>query len=90
MKSVLEEIFGNRQTSTIYMLFERIRALFKGKLSFQTLISFFLILSQITGIMVFDWGLKPSGQKLDMSQFDLVWSDEFNGSEVDNSIWGGH
>lgn len=29
----------------------------------------------------------PKGQKVDMSKFELVWSDEFEGEELDKSKW---
>lgn len=29
----------------------------------------------------------PKGQQLDMSKFELVWSDEFEGSELDKTKW---
>ncbi|MEI6579519.1 MAG: hypothetical protein WCN92_08675, partial [Eubacteriales bacterium] len=91
MKEFFNSLFGVRQTSTIIMLSDRLKALFKNEnIGFKPFVSMVLIISQILGIMVFDWGMKPSGQKLDMSKFNLVWSDEFNGTEVDKSIWGGH
>jgi len=91
MKDLFNNIFGIRQTSTIYMLFGRLKTLLmSGNKGLKTLISMILILSQILGVMVFDWGMKPAGQKLDMSKFQLVWSDEFNGTKVDSNIWGGH
>ena len=34
--------------------------------------------------------VKPNGEKLDMSKFELVWSDEFNGTALDLTKWNGH
>jgi beta-glucanase (GH16 family) len=33
-------------------------------------------------------GKLPDKAKVDMSQFELVWQDEFNGTELDKSKWG--
>ena len=35
-----------------------------------------------------DLGKPAQGQKIDMSKFELVWEDEFNGTELDRSKWG--
>ena len=32
----------------------------------------------------------PTGQKLDLSKFELTWSDEFEGDSLDMDKWGGH
>lgn len=32
----------------------------------------------------------PYGKNVDMSKFDLVWSDEFDGTSLDLTKWGGH
>lgn len=35
-----------------------------------------------------DLGDFPQGKTIDLDEFELVWSDEFNGTEVDQSKWG--
>ena len=35
-----------------------------------------------------DLGKPAQGQKIDMSKLELVWEDEFNGTELDKSKWG--
>ena len=32
----------------------------------------------------------PAGQKLDLEEFTLTWSDEFDGGSLDTAKWGGH
>lgn len=32
----------------------------------------------------------PHGRQLDMSKFELAWSDEFDGDELDKTKWDGH
>ena len=35
-----------------------------------------------------DLGRLPEGKTIDLSEFELVWSDEFDGNSVDESKWG--
>ncbi|HOO25971.1 MAG TPA: hypothetical protein PKW24_05120, partial [Clostridiales bacterium] len=91
MENLLKEIFGGRPAGTILMLWGRLKDIFMGGgLSMNKLFAALLILGQILGIMTLDIGLKPAGQKLDLDKFSLVWSDEFDGSEIDRNIWDGH
>ncbi len=84
-------IFSKRQASTVQMLGKRfIRLLESGTLSIKTFLALALVVGQMFTVLAFDLGMKPRGQKVDMSQFELVWSDEFSGTEVDTNIWGGH
>lgn len=85
------ELFGKRQAWTIEMLFSRLKTLFlTGSAGMRTLLAAALIIGQILGVMVFDFGMKPSGQRLDMSRFTLAWSDEFDAGEINPAVWGGH
>jgi len=45
---------------------------------------------QLLGAVLFDTPIKPFGPALDMDKFELVWSDEFDGTEVNRDIWKGH
>ena len=51
--------------------------------------SLFLI-SQLAFSVLFDTPVKPSGPLLDMSKFQLTWSDEFETGEFDKTFWSGH
>lgn len=44
---------------------------------------------QLLGAFFFDTPVTPYKDKIDMSRFDLVWSDEFD-SGFDSSVWQGH
>ena len=33
---------------------------------------------------------RPKGQRLDLSRFELTWSDEFEGDSLDRNTWPGH
>lgn len=45
---------------------------------------------QLLGLVIFDTPVTPFGPAVDMGKFKLVWSDEFDGEQVDRSIWRGH
>ena len=46
------------------------------------------LVSMICG--VFGIPYYAAGEKLDLDKFELVWSDEFDGTEVDPDVWSGH
>ena len=55
----------------------------------QKLIALFMyLISLICG--VFGIPYYAAGEKLELDRFELVWSDEFNGSAVDETVWRGH
>lgn len=60
----------------------------RGKLS-KLLLSFILIFQLFFSVM-FDTPVKPSGPRIDMNKFELVWSDEFNDHVFDKTHWSGH
>lgn len=91
MYQLLSGIFGKRQAWTMGMLFDRLKTLLlTGPAGMKTLLAAALVVAQILGVMFFDLGMKPSGQTLDMDKFTLAWSDEFNGAQIDPSVWDGH
>ncbi len=84
-------LFSKRQASTVQMLGKRfVHLLESGTISLKTFLALALVVGQMFTVLAFDLGMKPRGQVLDLSKFDLVWSDEFSGTEVDPNIWGGH
>lgn len=91
MIELIAKIFSKRQAATVEMLWERFLSILKsGGLSPKKLIALLLAFGQIFTVLVFDLGMKPRGQGLDLNQFELVWSDEFDGNEVNLNNWGGH
>ncbi|MCR5042049.1 MAG: glycoside hydrolase family 16 protein [Clostridia bacterium] len=54
---------------------------------FKAVLSFFIALSAFfSSLSVFSGG--HAKKTIDLNNFDLVWSDEFNGSELDRTKWG--
>jgi len=57
---------------------------------FKKVTAFFVVLFQLFGALLFDWPTTPDGPDLDLSKFELVWQDEFDGGALDLEKWGGH
>ena len=57
---------------------------------FQKVCAFLTALVTLFGVTFLGWPVKPSGKALDMSKFELTWSDEFNGDAVDWDVWRHH
>lgn len=49
-----------------------------------------LIIAQLFGALLFDTPTCPTGPALDMSKFELTWSDEFEDGVFDKTYWSGH
>ncbi len=56
--------------------------------SFVSFLISFLMLFNSTAPGAFSLGRHPKGKTIDLSQFTLVWSDEFNGDSLDMTKWG--
>ena len=55
----------------------------------KAIIAFFITLSTLAGNLtgMLNIGNKPKKGEIDMDKLQLVWSDEFNGTELDSSKW---
>ena len=54
----------------------------------QSIISFFMaIFTFLASLFGFDGAFGKEPEKIDMSKFDLVWSDEFEGDTLDLEKW---
>ncbi len=49
-----------------------------------------MIILEMVGALVFGLPVTPRGQALDLSQFELSFSDEFDGDSLDETKWEGH
>lgn len=56
----------------------------------KRIFAFFVVLFQIFAALFADTPTHPAGPALDMSNFELVWADEFNAGKLDLKYWGGH
>lgn len=56
----------------------------------KALLAALLAAAEMLGLLLFDLPTTPRGPALDLSKFELVWADEFNGDELDVSKWSPH
>lgn len=78
--------FAYRQKYAVYRVGEMFSAIFKGGFSFKKIAAFIIALFEvIPGIA--DKGLTPLGPELDLTGYELVFCDEFDGDTVDTEVW---
>ncbi len=81
--------FAKRQLTAFSEAFQVIGQLFKNLLHFKKLAALITAFFQLLGAFLFDTPVTPYKDRIDMSRFDLVWSDEFDHG-FDTTIWQGH
>ncbi len=55
--------------------------------SLKTLIASLLVVAELIGLTVFDNPVRPLGDELDLTGYELVFEDEFNGTELNTDVW---
>ena len=60
---------------------------FRELRSVQRLIAALLVIVEVLGALLFELPQTPRGQKIDLGAWQLVWSDEFNGTTLDTQKW---
>lgn len=58
-----------------------------GKVSIVRLIASLVVIAELLGAIMFQLPLTPRGQKIDLSEWELSWSDEFDGEMLDPTKW---
>lgn len=76
-----------RQEAALRTAGDMFKKLFNGGFSFKQLIAAFLALCEGLTCMVFDTPVTPRGQELDLSGYQLVFEDEFEGDALDTDAW---
>lgn len=79
--------FAFRQKDAVYRIFDLAKGLFRGGFSFKRIVSSFLIIAELFGSLLFDTPVKPYGQELDLTGYEIVFEDEFNGDALDADKW---
>jgi len=85
----LSAIFSFREIRMLQRLGEAFRSLpqhfFAGK--FKQFFAVFLVIGELIGALVFSMPQTPRGQKINLDEWNLVWSDEFDGDALDTGKW---
>ena len=76
-----------RQENSIYVFIDMFKKLFTGGFSFKGVITAFLAFAECIGCVLFDTPVTPRGDELDLSGYELVFEDEFEGDALDTDVW---
>lgn len=75
-----------REAWAVMQIFDNIKNLFEN-LSFQKIIATFTAIAELLGMLIFGMPVTPRGQELDLSDYSLVFYDEFDGDFLDTTVW---
>ncbi len=69
--------------------FNQLGTYFKQLFSFspKKVIAAIVAIIEIFGLIIFDTGTTPRGPELDLSGYELVFEDEFNGTALNTDVW---
>lgn len=80
-------IFAYRQQVAIENLFDIMKNFVMGEHTMQRFLAILLSIIECLGCALFDTPVTPRGQQLDLSGYEIVFEDEFNGDSLDTDAW---
>jgi len=60
---------------------------FRELRSVQRILAALLVIVEVLGALLFELPQTPRGQKIDLGAWELVWADEFDGTQLDAAKW---
>ena len=75
-----------REEWAVTRIFEEISNI-AGNYSIKGLISTIVIISELAGMLFFGLPVSPRGQELDLTGYELVMYDEFDGDSLNTDLW---
>lgn len=84
---MLEKLLYSRLKSQQILALERAREAFKSFPTGRGVTAFFLVIVNLFASLFFDLPMHPSGQELDLTGYELVFEDEFEGDSLDLDKW---
>lgn len=84
----LKELLGLsiREVWAVEKLFENLGNMFSS-FSIKGFISSFMVVVEMIGMLIFGLPTTPAGQKLDLTDYSLVFCDEFDGNTLNLDVW---
>ena len=76
-----------RQKWAVEQAFDTIKNLFNGGFSLRRIAAGLLAAAELMGMVIFDTPVTPRGPALDLSGYELVFEDEFNGDALNTEYW---
>ncbi len=87
MFDLIRSSLNHRQIISIDSLSRFFSSIFSPKFSFVKLISSVVVVFQFLGLFLFNTPVTPYGAEIDLSEYTLVFEDEFEGTELDTTVW---
>lgn len=82
------DIFAYRQEVAAEQLFDLLKNFAAGgEHTMQRFLAILLSVLECLGCMIFDTPVTPRGQALDLSDYHIVFEDEFDGDSLDTDAW---
>ena len=87
IESVLDLLkFAPRQKYAFYEFFQLAATFFKD-FSFKKAAASVMLMCELLGSMIFDTPVTPHGPELDLTGYELVFCDEFEGDTLNTDVW---
>jgi len=85
----LGKLFSFREIRMLQRLADAFKAIPCQLLTFRCkqLLAGLLAIAELLGALLFSLPQTPRGQKINLDEWDLVWSDEFDGDALDRTKW---
>ena len=79
--------FAFRQKEAVYRVGRIASKAFSNGFSFKKIAAIFIAFTEMFGSVLFDGGLTPLGQELNLDGYELVFCDEFDGDSLNTDLW---
>ncbi len=76
-----------RQEDSVYRVGRIFCAAFKGGFTPKKLLAVITAVFEMFGCLIFDAPLTPAGEPLELTGYELVFCDNFDGTALDTSLW---
>ena len=85
----LSVLFSFREIRMLQRIVEGFSALpgLAVRFNFKQVCAVFLAIAELFGALLFGQPLTPRGQSINLDEWNLVWSDEFEGDSLDRTKW---
>ncbi|MCR5485462.1 MAG: glycoside hydrolase family 16 protein [Clostridiales bacterium] len=87
MEKLLEKIYSFRELSALKRLWGTLKALPLSIFNFKKFSALILVAAELIGMLLFQYPLTPRGQAINLDEWELTWSDEFDGDSLDTTKW---
>lgn len=88
MEKIMDVLkFAYRQKDAVYRVGRVISAAFSNGFSVKKITAVLIATVEMFGSVLFDCGLTPLGQELNLDGYNLVFCEEFDGDELNTDIW---